>query len=371
MSMDTASVGARIADARERAGLTQAELATETGIARTALAKIERGIRGVGALEIASIARALSARIEWFLTDPPAALVSYRLREGDDMEVATINTRLERLARDVESVQELEPSLVPTALEAQTPLRSIAEAERLAEHARQLCGLDGREPINDLIDVVGGLGLFAFSQELGADTADAGTILLSRGAVSLVNSTGSVGRRRLSLAHELGHYLLADDYTIDWRIANRSSSDETEARIDRFARAFLAPEAGLRTFWMSTRGDHSIRDAAVQTASRFRIDMSTLARRLQDLGLADQSECSEVRSAKTLQGDIVGFGLVVPHDLEGTTVPSRFGQAVLKLYRQKRLSTERALSLLQGTLNAEDLPETNRSHEDEIWDLLT
>jgi Zn-dependent peptidase ImmA (M78 family) len=33
--------------------------------------------------------------------------------------------------------------------------------------------------------------------------------------VSLINGHNKIGRAAAALAHELGHYLIADDYTID------------------------------------------------------------------------------------------------------------------------------------------------------------
>ena len=86
---------------------------------------------------------------------------------------------------------------------------------------RAFCGIStdwiAEQPIRRLTDAVSGIGLLAFSRDVGKDTADAGTILLRRGGVSLINSHMKVGRRRLALAHELGHYLVADDYTVDGR----------------------------------------------------------------------------------------------------------------------------------------------------------
>ena len=84
--------------------------------------------------------------------------------------------------------------------------------------------------------------------DLGVDAADAATILLRSGGSSLVISDNKVGRRRLALAYELGHYLAQDQYTVDWRVADQANED-IEARLDRFARSFLLPEAGLRESW--------------------------------------------------------------------------------------------------------------------------
>jgi Zn-dependent peptidase ImmA (M78 family)/DNA-binding XRE family transcriptional regulator len=370
MSSETAAVGLRIAEAREQAGLTQQELAAEAGIERTALAKIERGLRGVGALELASLARALEMRIEWFVVDAPVAIVSHRTGGGEMVELATIDKELERLARDIEMLASLDAALLPPV---QVPFGmpdSGAAAERLAEEARQLCHLDQSAPVNDLVSTLGDAGLFAFSRDLGTETADAGTILLEHGGVALVNSSNLVGRRRLALAHEFGHFLVADEYTIDWRIAEHNTPDETESRIDRFARAFLAPAAGLTSHWRRVRTERSVRDAAVLTASYFRIDMSTLARRLHELGVAAADECSEVRRARTTQTDIVEDGLVIPHDLEATSLPRRYSQSVLRQYRRQMISPERALSLLGGTFGPDDLPELPPTHVDELWNLV-
>lgn len=102
-------------------------------------------------------------------------------------------------------------------------------------------------PITDLARRVADLGLFVFARDLGVDTADAGTVLLRDGGASLVNSADKVGRRRLAAAHALAHYLVADEYTIDWRVADDGS--QTESRFDQFARALFLPADGLRATW--------------------------------------------------------------------------------------------------------------------------
>ena len=77
-ALDAAAMGVRVAEARGRAGLTQAQLAAATSLDRSALAKIENGTRRVSALELARIADAVDERIEWFVTDAPPAVVSHR-----------------------------------------------------------------------------------------------------------------------------------------------------------------------------------------------------------------------------------------------------------------------------------------------------
>src|SRR5207244_305618 len=172
---------------------------------------------------------------------------------------------------------------------------TMAEAEALASRARGLLGVEGDGPLRDLVSLVSAVGLLPFAADLGPDTADAGTILLRKGGISLINSHNKVGRRRLALAHELGHYLIADDYTVDWRVADQQGGD-IEARLDRFARALLLPEGGVRETWNRLVEKYDLREVAVQMGSEYRVDMATLARRLQELGIIGSEEASMVRS---------------------------------------------------------------------------
>ena len=62
-------LGRRVAEARRERNLTQAALAATVGLDRTALSKIESGRRGIGSLELATIARALGRPLDSFLSE--------------------------------------------------------------------------------------------------------------------------------------------------------------------------------------------------------------------------------------------------------------------------------------------------------------
>jgi Zn-dependent peptidase ImmA (M78 family) len=261
-------------------------------------------------------------------------------------------------------------SLVPLAARPFEPFdqpEAAAQAVHLAEEARVLLELERVGPITDLVSPLATFGLLAFSRDLGADAPDAATTLLGTGAVSVVNSYRAVGRRRLALVHELGHYLLADEYTVDWRVGAWTDAHRTEWLIDAFARAFLLPAESLNEGWVELRTRESARDAAVRIASEYRVDMSTLAARLSDLDLVDSEELSHVRSATTTRADIIEHDLVVAHDLEGTTLPRRYEKAVLALYRAERISADRAVDLLHATIDEAGLPPLPPVAESEIW----
>ncbi|MEW2545927.1 XRE family transcriptional regulator [Streptomyces sp. NPDC047002] len=373
--VDARMLGERIRDARKRVDMSQEDLGRAVGLERTVVNKIEGGFRKVTALELSDIAAVLDVRMSAFFEEPTPALVSHRSSQGLDTVDSQIDTLLAKLAGEVEFIDGLgvgELGLDAADVVAQVgivPPVTGSEAEKLAAGARALMKVPEGDPIYRLSDRVAGIGLLAFSRDIGKDTADAGTVLLRRGGVSLVNSHMKVGRRRLALAHELGHYLIADDYTVDWRVAAHPDRDvPVESRLDRFARALLLPAAEVGRKWQEEVALRDERGAAILLASRFRVDMATLATRLKELGLADAETTEAVRGFRTTQTDIVEMNLNVPlEELEGTEVPRNFALAVLQLVRGERISRDRALELLQGTFDEGDLPGIRARRPDEIW----
>ena len=378
-SIDAQTLGGRIRDARKRADISQEDLGRTIGLDRTVINKIESGIRKVTALELSEIGAALGVRMSTFFEDPVPAIVAHRSSQGLDTADSQIDALLATFADEVEFVASL--GVEELGLDAAgavsragvSPPSTNADAEALAAKARNLMGLPPEEPILQLSDSVAGIGLLAFSRDVGKDTADAGTILLRRGGVSLVNSHMKVGRRRLALAHELGHYLISDAYTVDWRVADHPDhAVPMESRLDRFARALLLPEAAVRMSWQEGVDRWGERNTAISLASRFRVDMATLATRLRELALADSETVSAVRDHRTTRADLVELNLYVPlEELAATSIPRPFARAVLRLVRDERISRERALDLLQGTFEEADLPSIRPRRSDEIWTFVS
>lgn len=374
-SVDAQALGGRVREARKRADMSQDDLGRAIGLDRTAINKIEGGIRKVTALELSDISAAVGVRMSTFFEESVPALVAHRSSGGLDTAESQIDGLLATFANEVEfvyalGVDELGLDAADAVQQADiTRPATNTEAEALAARARDLMGLSPQEPIRRLSDSVARVGLLAFSRDVGKDTADAGTILLRRGGVSLVNSHMKVGRRRFALAHELGHYLIADAYTVDWRVADHPDhAVPMESRLDRFARSLLLPEAAVTRQWRDGVERYGERGAAIALASEFRVDMATLATRLRELTLASGETVAAVRDYRTTRADFVEMDLYVPlEELTGTTVPRPFARAVLRLVRDARISRERALDLLQSTFDEMDLPPVRKRRPDEIW----
>lgn len=366
-AVSTQELGRRISQARERASLTQDQLADQLSVDRTALSKIERGTRRISALELLDLSRALGISMDSLFRDPIPAIVSHRSSHGLSTADSAIDKILDSIASGVEFVDS-ETGFLPEPPEAFHSPSCPEEAEAMAAKARALLGESTSEPLTGLGEALDRIGLLIFSKDIGADSADAGLIMLRKGAVGFVNSSAKPGRRRLAAAHEFGHFLLADDYVIDHKIAG---VDETrlEGLIDRFARALLLPPK-IETLWRSLRSEKGDRSAAVIMASMYRVDMSTLAHRLRDLELISFPEMNDIREYRTTQADIVEFGLLNTEEFGDTTLPRSYQMAILDMYRKELLTDRRALDLLRGTFAPDDLPTRSQHAKEEIWGYL-
>lgn len=335
------------------------------------MTKIEAGDRRVSALELARVAEALDVRIEWFVDESPNSLLSHRNAQEPGTPSPLIDRAAERVTHAVEFVAGLDAQLASALPELGT--ESLAPTsvgvERLAARAREVLGapLDG--PLIDLAELTATVGLLAFSLDLGVESADAAMIMLNRGGVAIVNGALRVGRRRLALAHEFGHYLVADDYAVDWRVSEYHDAERREARLDQFARALLLPQESVREDWAirlaASEGD--VRTAAVLIASAYRVDMATLARRLEELDSVEPGEAAAVRSTRTRRADIVELNLVVADELAAPTLPRAYERAVLRLYRDETVSAARALDLLLDAWDEEMLPTLPERAVGETW----
>jgi Zn-dependent peptidase ImmA (M78 family)/DNA-binding XRE family transcriptional regulator len=359
-------IGEQVAQARAEAGLTQAQLASAVGIERSALAKIEIGARRVSATELVAIARELRRRVEWFVDPGPTAIVSYRAsRPG--IAVQAIDSALDKIVRYVEFVAAESPHLVERQPQPASQPQSFDAADDLATFARTALGLRGYEPAYDLSSLLPAVGLLPFSVHLDQG-ADAGTVLLRAGGVAVINGDLRPGRRRLALAHELGHYLIADPYTTDWRVSS-NDAEALEARLDRFARAFLLPEPDLRERWRewTEPPDETLRDAAVRAGSHYRVDMATLSRRLGELRLVGSDQEAAIRQVRTKKADIVEKNLVIHDELSPVSLPRPYARAVLGLYRSEIVTADRSLELLLDTFDRDSLPDLPPVPDSEMW----
>lgn len=355
-----AEVGSRVALARERAGFTQQFLADRLGVHRSAVTRVELGQRQLDALELAQIADALGRPVEWFLTEPPAALASRRGGLASDADVQGLDDELERTGRDVELLVELNDLALPAAL-LPSGVTTVDEAEAGAAEARVL--LDrGEGPLADLQSAVEALGLLAFSFDLGPSVIDGGYLRVDEVGVALVNGTADAGRRRFTLAHELGQHLLADEYTADFGLG--SARSDREALLDAFAVHFLMPAPSVRARFQELSSEY--RDARrrfVVLAAEYRVSWSAVIGHAANLELISRDDFRLLEARRPSPADYFEMGVRFEEELHPIALPVSYSQAAVRAYRRGVISADRAVELLRGTVTVEDLP---RPHETPI-----
>ncbi len=354
-----ADLGRRIADARAEAGLTQADLAATIGLERTALVRIESGDRKISATELVAIAGALDRPIDWFFTESPVAVVSRRRDPAVGGFSRTLDRALEIAARDVAFLEGLR--LLPSAERpARKTPKSFEDAEEFARSARLEAGWpDG--PLLDLQSVAESLGLLGFSLALGPDAGDAAYVEVGNLGVAVINGTADPGRRRFSLAHELGHHLAGDAYEPSPRLG----ASDTERMFNAFAAYLLMPRSSVLSIWEDFSAQ-SPRQAAIAVAVRFSVSWTAACNQLKNLDLIDSRERERLIGNDLRRGELFEFGERFAVELDAPSVPPAYARAVVGAYRRRQLTAARTVELLHHSVGDADLPETDAMSLDEL-----
>lgn len=346
-------VGARVALARERAGFTQRALADRLELSRSAITRIELGQRQLDALELARLAEALGRSVEWFLTQAPDTIASHRAGLSADQDVQRLEDELERTSRDIELLIETSSLTIPAAV-TQPGITTLDEAEQHASDARSVLGCP-EGPVADLQSTVERLGLLAFSFDLGPRVIDGGYVRLGEVGVALVNGTADAGRRRFNLAHELGHHLVADEYTADFGLGTAQA--DREALINAFAIHFLMPRTSVRGRWEELSGELEDRRARlVVLAAEYRVSWSAAISHAVTLDLIPQSERDLLEVRRPTPADYYETGVRFEEELQPVSLAPAYSQAAIRAFRRGVISGERAIELLRKTVTLEQLP---------------
>lgn len=344
--------GSRLAVARKASGLTQADLAREVGLDRTAVTKIESGARRVDSLELSRIASALQRPIDWFLTPSPRRVASRRAALDVSNE-RPADVQLEMLARDVEQMIELGAIRLPDVARPAGTVRTVEDAERAAYTAREFLEQpDG--PLRNLLRAAERLGVVAASLGLHDEKLDGSYVALEMGGVALINGGTPPGRRRFTLAHELGHHVLADSYSAEWIVA--AEDEDRERLVSAFAIHFLMPRDSIVRRWAELDGHHDPRRAAIVLGAEFAISWTAVCAQLRNLELIPEGARRTLVEQRPSKADFLELEVFVEEDLRPPSLSPGFSSAVVRAYRKHKLSRERAVELLRGTVEPQDLP---------------
>lgn len=348
---DQADLGRRIAQARDDAGMTQAQLAAAIGLDRTAVAKLEAGTRKVSAAELVATSAVLDRPIDWFVFESPPAVVSRRQDPAVGGRSRSLDRMVERLGRDVAFL--VDQGILPTTTRPLTDLPAdFAGVEMLASQARELMHVPAG-PLHDLQRVCERVGLLAFSIELGDEGGDAAYVEVGDLGVALVNGSIDPGRRRFNLGHELGHHIVGDAYAPETAVA---AGSETERMLNAFAAHLLMPRGPVSDVW-SEYAPGGRRLAAIAISVRFRVSWTSTCNHLRNLGLIEGIERDDLANAPPTRGDFFELGEHWVSELDAPAVPPDYGRRVVSAYKSAKLTASRTAELLWGTVSVGELPE--------------
>ncbi len=348
-------VGARIAASRRARGLSQEELAGKVGLDRTAITKIEVGRRHINSLELVRLGEVLDRPLQSFVSEPPASIVSRRAAVAGGRNDQASDFAIEDVARDLQvlvDVRALSPNQAKGSLRAIVPGEEGWGPEDAAARARSLIGVDAKSPIHNLASKVERVGLFAYSLALGDASSDGSYAEIDGLGVAVVNGEIDSGRRRSTLAHELGHHLFGDAYSIDWG----TDTSATEQALDAFAGFLLLPRAGLGDRWQALRAEYTARQSAIIVSAEFRVSWSSALQHLRHYDLITRDEKIVLESRSPTRADYLERGVRVSEELQPPYIPTGVAAAAIRAYRGHRISGERVIDMLRGQIHLDELP---------------
>ncbi|MFI0162713.1 helix-turn-helix domain-containing protein [Streptomyces albidoflavus] len=360
--MDLVLVGERIRCERERAGLSQRQLAARSQLSQSTLARIENGARATVTLaELDGLAVALDIPVRLLTSGNP---VRSRVRIAARINEVVASEREEALRRTLE-VLELDArldKLGPAAAQRRKtePLLSVPDedlphdqqARELAHSVRQALHL-GCAPIADIDELI--------EQLTGVDTAvlklpkttEGFTATDPERATTLiaVRACDVPERQRFSFAHELGHLLWNDGAQVHQLGGERTPG---ERRCDTFARHLLAPEEGIES-WLSTehlQGSGIDERTVALLARHFRVSFIVILIQLEVMSLITEEQKNELKGPTGAQlAQKYGWGPAYQQEQENAQAvraPRRILERAVEAYRQNHIGV-RALAMLEGS----------------------
>jgi len=350
--MDKVVLGQRLSEARDLAGMTQESVARAVGLDRTAIVLLEKGERNLKVPELVEIAQVLGRPLSYFVEPPVPAAVSRRSApHAAHDSTRALDVEIDQFATDIRGLLGL--GLLPPVVRdenARVP-RTHVEAENAAAAFRRQASLDSG-PIDDLGRTCEYFGLYTFAAHLGESGPDGGCVEVTEGGravgVAVIIGDDGSGRRRMTLAHELGHWLFGDAYDTE-------ASLDNEPMINSFAIHFLAPRAGVTRVW-SEHSDWSLRDRALAVGVAYRLSWSATISQLRNIELISYEDRERLSTTEPRSGDYLRLGLSWNDELEYPYLSPGFIAACLTGYTSSGITEARVLELLRGLLSGKDLP---------------
>lgn len=298
-------ISRRLKFAREKRGLTQAQLTEKLGFKdRQTLAAIEAGQRKISADELLRAIEVLGLELDFF-TD------SFRLagegrfswRADNDAPITLLDAFEEKAGRWIATWRRL-GELQGVKLSALQPALALSErssfedAQAAAESLVEEWQL-GSVPAAALEAAIRELDTLVLYVDAPLSISGAACQVPGANAI-LINRKEPEGRRHYDMAHELFHLLtwqqMPPEHT-ETDTPHGTKAKRIEQLANNFATALLMPKRVLLPRWQA-RGGQEIHQWLNSTASDFLVTAKALKWRMVNLGWLTKGELSKINDAK-------------------------------------------------------------------------
>jgi len=285
-------IGHRLRRARAAAGLSMENLATQAGVSRNMIKKYEHNKNMPRSDTLLKLATALNVRTEYFFRPTDITLEEIKYRTCSN----TPSNLLKQIKADVleqaERWFELH-DLWPNApvknfeypLKSGHMIDSLEQIEEVAHQLRNAWSLSNCA-IQNLVDVLESQGLLVIITTIDTNNRFDGLLgSIKKQPVIVVSEHGPGDRQRFTIAHELGHLILADRLHEDL--------DEEKA-CNRFAGAFLLPAPAIRQRLGTQRKKLELQELYL-LKQEFGLSMQGCIHRAADLGIITDYHRQQLR----------------------------------------------------------------------------
>lgn len=247
-------IASRLRQARDAAGLTQAEVATVLRLPRPSISQIEAGDRAVRSEELSKLAQLYGKPVTFFLEEvmgDEALTVMFRapiVREEDrvPLERGLALCQKYRELEQMLNIEQGDPLQFVKVPRPRSKGEAIRHGEFIARKARDLLEL-GSAPIKDLGALLEMNGVKVVPCPFREEVSGAFVSTEKVGPCIFVNSRHPRTRQNFTLAHEYCHTLLDWERRAHLDLAE-FNKDPVETRADVFAAEFLMPKEALEQF---------------------------------------------------------------------------------------------------------------------------
>ena len=285
-------LGEAIHTARIAAGLTQAQLAEQAEVTQAALSRYENGLREPDPATLERLASAIGVNTR--LLTNMSQIVGSLATEAHMRRRATAPVRVWRRLEAGINVLRAQMRLLLSTIDYQAPnnMPSLDPIEYRPHEAARLVRAQWRMPqgpVRNLTAWMESAGCLIIERDFGTPRVDGLSQWIDDHPIIMINSRVPTDRKRMTLAHELGHIVMHSEPI------HLSKQSEEEAM--RFAAEFLMPAHLIRPELRQRSLGHF-----ANLKRKWMVSIAALIERAYNLGTITQTNRTSLYKALSAKG---------------------------------------------------------------------